>query len=145
GDENLSTSTGSPDGTYPEGTLEGPCPNVTSSFSLDWSRVVGTWNEQLRMPNFFFPDQCPASNTYGGSPPNITVLVEFTNPDGSTRRVTREGITQRNPNIRTFDSVPPGNPYPDGILFFNFETIYTDYKNVHVFWTCANLAGNRNM
>ncbi|CAL4156277.1 unnamed protein product [Meganyctiphanes norvegica] len=97
------------------------------------------------MPSFFFPDQCPASNTYGGSPPNITVLVEFTSPDGSTTQVLREGVIQRNPNLRIFGAVPPGNPYPDGVLFFNFETIWTDYRNIHVFWTCADLPGNRNM
>ncbi|CAL4153857.1 unnamed protein product, partial [Meganyctiphanes norvegica] len=105
----LSSTAWSQDDTYPEGTLDGPCPKVASKFRLNWNRLAGNWNDQMRMPSFFFPDQCPAQTTYGGSYPNITVLVEFTNPDGSTAQILREGVSQRNPNIRVFDPLPiPG-------------------------------------
>merc|ERR1712168_1439984 len=128
----------------PEGTQDGPCPNVGFRRSLNWNRLRGTWNEQLRMFSDRQPNQCPTSNTYGGTPPNITVTLGVTLLDGSVLNIPREGVIGNNPNQRLFSNPEPspGFPNPAGILF---ETLYTNYRNIHVFWTCENLAVNKNI
>merc|ERR1739840_22129 len=73
------------------------------------------------------------SNTYGATPPNITVLIEFPLPDGSMGSRPREGVILSNPNQRIFSNDHPSAAFPDpnGMVF---ETIYTNNKNIHYVW-----------
>jgi len=130
---------------YPEGTTDGPCPDVgLNRKPLNWKKLTGKWHEQLRFDSSLQPHQCPTSNTYGATPPNITVLIEFPLPDGSMGSRPREGVILSNPNQRIFSNDHPSAAFPDpnGMVF---ETIYTNYRNIHVFWTCSELEGNKNI
>merc|ERR1712179_60628 len=129
----------------PEGTQDGPCPNIgINKKPLNWKKLTGKWHEQMRFNSILQPHQCPTSNTYGALPPNVTVLIEFTAPDGSMGSRPREGVILSDPNRRIFsNSHPsPGFPDPDGIIF---ETIYINYRNIHVFWTCSELEGDKHI
>ncbi|CAL4226643.1 unnamed protein product, partial [Meganyctiphanes norvegica] len=132
---------------YPEGVQDGPCPEIGFKglkWKFNYTGIVGTWYEQLRMENALQPNQCPTTNTWGGTPPNITNILGITNPDGSTVEIPREGVIGDAPNQKVFsnDHPSPGFPDPDGLVF---ETIYTNYRNLHVFWTCSNLEGNKHI
>ncbi|CAL4232689.1 unnamed protein product, partial [Meganyctiphanes norvegica] len=94
---------------YPEGTQDGACPIIPCKTSYDVGRLNGTWNEIVRMPSPVQPNQCPTSNTYSSNPPNITVIIEFTTPDGSVGQRPREGVVQSDPNKRLFSNHRP-NP-----------------------------------
>merc|ERR1711955_51218 len=129
----------------PAGVQDGPCPNVEFQRGRNWARMTGTWHEQLRINSDLQPNQCPTTNTYGGSRPNITNVIGITNPDGSSFDVPREGVIEKGePNLSLFsnDHPTPGFPDPNGLVF---ETIFTNYKNIHVFWVCSELENNKNI
>ncbi|CAL4169403.1 unnamed protein product [Meganyctiphanes norvegica] len=132
---------------YPEGTQDGPCPDIGfrgRGRTFNFQGIWGTWHEQLRMNSSLQSNQCPTTNTYSRTPPDVLDIIGITNPDGSTFDLPREGVVADVTHQRLFtnDHPTPGFPDPAGILF---ETIYTDYRNLHVFWTCANLEGNKHI
>ncbi|CAL4129742.1 unnamed protein product, partial [Meganyctiphanes norvegica] len=98
---------------YPEGVQDGPCPDIGFKglkWKFNYTAIEGTWNEQLRMKSSKQPNQCPTTNTWGGSDtlPNVTNIIAGTTPDGSTFAVPREGVIGDAPNQRLY-----ANPQPD--------------------------------
>ncbi|CAL4140763.1 unnamed protein product, partial [Meganyctiphanes norvegica] len=132
---------------YPEGVQDGPCPDIGFKgvkWRFNYTGIAGTWHEQLRMKSSKQPNQCPTTNTWGGIPPDVTNIIAGITPDGSTFDVPREGVIGDAPNQRLYANPQPDLdfPNPDGLLL---ETIYTNYRNLHVFWTCSNLDGDKHI
>ncbi|CAL4066499.1 unnamed protein product, partial [Meganyctiphanes norvegica] len=111
---------------FPEGTQDGPCPNI--GFRGRWrrfhfTRIWGTWHEQVRSQSYFQPTQCPTTNTWSGIPPSANVISAGTSPDGTTNEMPRNGVIGDVPNQILFP-----NPMPSpSKLHIYLTNIYIHY------------------